>query len=146
MPRYSGGAKTTNAGSTTLPLIALHAAASVGGTVREIGLFNTTNTAADFKLVRLTTAGTPGSTITVDKQDPNAAAASMVLANSYSSTGPTVADLGYRASLGAAIGAGVIWTFGDRGLYVPTGTGNGVGIIVENGTGQIVQAYFVWDE
>ena len=146
MARFSGGAKTTNAGSTTLPLIALHAAAGSGGTVREIGISNTTATAADFKLVRLTTAGTPGTTITVDKQNTNSAAAACVLANSYSVTGPTLADLGYRCSLGAAIGSAFIWTFAGDGLVIPAGTANGVGIVVENGTGQILQAYFVWDE
>jgi len=146
MARFSGGAKTTNAGSTTLPLIALHAAAGSGGTLREIGIFNTTAVAADYKLVRLTTAGTPGSTITVDKQNPNLQAAACVLAQSYSSTAPTTADLGYRGSLGAAIGAGIIWTFGADGLVIPAAVANGVGIVVENGTGQIVQAYFVWDE
>lgn len=146
MARYSGGAKTTNAGSTTLPLIALHASASVGGVLREVGIFNTTSTACDMKLARLTTAGTPGSTITVDKQDANSAGASCVLCQSYSSTGPTLADLGYRASLGAAVGSGVIWTFGSQGLVIASGTANGVGVVVENGTGQILQAYFVWDE
>jgi hypothetical protein len=48
--------------------------------------------------------------------------------------------------LGAAIGAGVIWTFGDQGIRIPTGTANGVGVVVENGTGQACQVYMVWDE
>jgi hypothetical protein len=48
--------------------------------------------------------------------------------------------------LGAAIGAGVIWTFGDAGIRIPVGAANGVGVVVENGTGQACQIYAVWDE
>jgi len=145
MARYSAGAKTS-AGSTTLPLISLYSAAAVGAKIREIGVTNTTSTAVDIKLVRLTTAGTQGTGLTEAKYDADAAAASCTAFNTHS-VGPTVGDdLGYRASLGAAIGSGVIWTFGDQGIRVPVGTGNGVGVIVENGTGQACQAYIIWDE
>lgn len=146
MPRYSAGVKT-GAGSTTLPIISLYGVANIGAKIREIGVFNTTAIAVDIKLVRITTAGTQGSGLTEAKHDPNTPAASCTAFTTHSSTGPTLGDdLGYRASLGAAVGAGVIWTFGDTGLIVPTGTGNGIGVIVENGTGQACQAYIVWDE
>jgi hypothetical protein len=145
MARYSAGAKTS-AGSTTLPLISLYSAAAVGAKIREIGVFNTTSTAVDVKLARLTTAGTPGTGLTEAKYDPDSTTASCTAVNTHT-VGPTVGDdLGYRASLGAAVGSGVIWTFGDAGLRVPVGTGNGIGIIVENGTGQACQAYITWDE
>ena len=145
MPRYSAGVKTT-AGSTTLPLISLYAAASVGGRLREVGAFNTTSTAVDIKLVRLTTTGTQGSGLTAAKYDDTAAAASCTPKGTHSANPTLGDDLGYRASLGAAIGSGVIWTFGDTGIHIPTGTGNGIGIIIENGTGQALQAYIIWDE
>ena len=146
MARYSAGCLTT-AGSTTLPIISLYAIAAVGASVREIGVFNTTATAVALKLVRLTTAGTQGAGLTEGKYDPNSVAASCTAFNTHSSTGPTLGDdLGYRTVLGAAIGSGVIWTFGEHGLEIPVGTGNGIGIIVENGTGQACQAYIVWDE
>jgi hypothetical protein len=145
MARYSAGAKTS-AGSTTLPLISLYSAAAVGAKIREIGVFNTTSTAVDVKLVRLTTAGTQGAGLTASKYDPDSAAASSTAVNTHT-VGPTLgSDLGYRASLGAAVGSGVIWTFGDAGLRIPVGTGNGVGVIIENGTGQALQAYVTWDE
>jgi len=146
MARYSAGAKTAGAGSTTLPLISLYAAASVGGRLREVGAFNTTPTAVDIKLVRLTSTGTQGASLTAAKYDDTSAAASCTPKNTHT-VAPTLGDdLGYRASLGAAIGSGVIWTFGDTGIHIPPGTANGIGIIIENGTGQILQAYFVWDE
>ena len=63
MARFAAGV-TTSAGSTTLPIAAL-----VGGTgafirVYEIGVFNTTTTAVGLQMVRLSTAGTPGSSAT----------------------------------------------------------------------------------
>ncbi len=145
MARYSSGV-LTGAGSTTLPLISIYAAASVGGKVREIGLFNTTTTAVAVQLQRLTTAGTQGAGQTEAKYDPESVAANCTVFTTHT-VGPTLGDdLGYRASLGAAIGAGVIWTFGDQGLRIEPGTGNGIGVLIENGTGQALQAYIVWDE
>ena len=58
----------------------------------------------------------------------------------------TVGDTLRQASLAAAIGSGVIWTFGDSGIVVPPGTANGIGIICPTGTGQILDYYFDWDE
>lgn len=145
MARYSAGVKT-GAGSTTLPIISLYSSASVGGKIREIGLFNTTSTAVDLKLVRLTTTGTQGSGLTEGKYDPESATASCTAFTTHSGNPTLGDDLGYRASLGAAVGAGVIWTFGDNGLRISAGTSNGIGVIVENGTGQACQAYIIWDE
>lgn len=146
MARYSVGAKTATAGSTVLPLISLYSAAAVGAKVREIGCFNTTNVAVDIALKRLTTQGTPGTGLTEDKYDPESAAPSCTAFQSHTAGTPIGSDLGYRASLGAAVGAGVIWTFGESGIRISVGTANGIGVAVENGTGQILQAYIVWDE
>ena len=60
-------------------------------------------------------------------------------------------DLGYRAVLGAAVGSGVIWTFGDDGILIGEpdaveAVTNGIGVILETGTGQICQVYMSWDE
>ena len=145
MARYSAGVKT-GAGSTTLPIISIYGIAGVGGKVREIGVFNTTNTAFDIKLVTLTSAGTQGAGQTETKHDPDSGAAQCTVFTTHTAGTPVGADLGYRASLGAAVGAGVIWTFGDTGLRFSPGTANGIGVVVENGTGQAAQAYIVWDE
>jgi len=48
--------------------------------------------------------------------------------------------------LGAVKGSGVIWTFGDEGIFVNIGTANGIGIICPSGTGQILDYYFDWIE
>src|SRR5262245_40466593 len=146
MARYSTGALAAGAGSTTLPSGSLYAIATASFKMRECGISNTTASAVAHKLSLLTTAGTQGAGLTEAKQDDNSLAGSCTGFNT-----PTVAptlgsDLGYRAQLGAAIGSAVVWTFGDVGLRVPLTTVNGIGTITENGTGQIVQFYFVWDE
>jgi hypothetical protein len=136
----------TGAGSTTLPIISLYSIAGVSPSIRECGLTNTTATAVALKLVYLTTAGTQGAGLTETKYRDGAAAASSTGFTTHT-VAPTLGnDLGYRASLGAAVGAGVIWTFGDQGITPPVGTANGLGVIVENGTGQAIQAYIVFDE
>jgi hypothetical protein len=145
MARFSAGVKTT-AGSTTLPIISIYSIAGVAPKIREIGVFNTTTNAVDLKLVRLTTAGTQGAGITEAKYDPDSASASCTAFTTHSGAPTLGDDLGYRVTIADAIGAGVIWTFGDTGIRVPVGVTNGVGVIVENGTGQACQAYIVWDE
>jgi len=146
MARYSAGVKTST-GSTTLPIISLYAGANAGGTLRAVGLTNTSSSAVDLKLVRLTTTGTQGAGLTEARHNPNSNSTAECAAFTTHSANPTLGDdLGYRWSLGAAVGAGVIETFGDSGIVVPVGTANGVGVIVENGSGQAIQAYLVWDE
>ena len=140
----------TAAGSATLPIMSLYSAAASTGVLREIGLFNTTTTAVRLFLTRLTTAGT-SSTITEARHNPKSQPALCTARSVPSSTPPTLGeDLGYRVELGAAIGAGVIWTFGDSGLVVGDfdaveDVANGIGVLPV-GTGQILQAYMVWDE
>jgi hypothetical protein len=115
--------------------------------ILEIGVFNTTSTAVALKLCRLTTAGTPGTAATIDKLDPaDPAAAVGALRNTYSSTAPTTSDAGFRVILGAAVGSGFVWTFDDYQFCTLVAANAGVGILVENGTGQAIQTYWKWKE
>ena len=146
MARFSAGAASTGAGSATLPLMALTSAASTGFHLREVGIFNTTTTNTAMQMARITTAGTPGSSVgTPGQMDDRSAAAACVVKQTYSSTAPTTSSLGYNAALGAAIGSGVVWVFGDIGISAAVGTAQGVGVL-SIGTGQICNIYFVWDE
>jgi hypothetical protein len=146
MSIYGAGFLTT-AGSTTLPVAALVGSASVRCRILEIGVFNTTSTAVALKLCRLTTAGTPGTAATIDKLDPaDPAAAVGALRNTYSSTAPTTSDAGFRVILGAAVGSGFVWTFDDYQFCTLVAANAGVGILVENGTGQAIQTYWKWKE
>lgn len=146
MARYTAGA-LTSAGSTVLPLISLYSAAAVGAKVREVSVTNTTSTVVAIRLVRLTTQATVGAGLTEGKHDPDSAAASCTAFNTHS-TNPAVGDdMGYRTVLGAAVGAAYVFTFwNDSGLRISVGTANGIGVIVENGAGQPLQASITWDE
>jgi hypothetical protein len=146
MARYSAGKVSTGAGSTTLPVMGLTAVASVGAHLREVGAFNTTSTALNAGLFRMTAAGTPGATVASIQHDPNSVASSCLVKDTWTVTGTFSATAAYNAQLGAAVGSGIVWVFGDSGLVVPTGTANGIVLMPLSGTGQILNVYFVWDE
>jgi hypothetical protein len=127
MGRYAAGARAAGAGSAALPIGSLYGTAAANGRVRE-------------------TAGTPGTGLTETALDATAAAASCTAFNTHT-VAPTLVDAGYRKTMGAAIGDGIIWTFpNEPGLGLAVGTANGIGIYVPNGTGQICDFYIVWDE
>ena len=51
-----------------------------------------------------------------------------------------------QASLGAAIGAGIIWTWGPGEFVLDNATTAGVVIILPTGTGQHIDFAIEWDE
>ncbi len=143
MSRYSGGILTA-VGSVSLPIVSLYAVAGSGARLMEVHLFNTTTTAVQLRLMRLTTAGTKPGATTDGEYDENAPPALAQFHGTHTG-GPTLGTEFKRVELGAAIGAGIIWTFGANGLVIPLGTANGIGV-VPVGTGQIVSANLVWEE
>ena len=148
MARFSVGVKSATAGTAARALVSLYNIANFSAKLREAGIFNTTNTATDMKLVSFSTTGTQGAALTEFATDA-AAGTLAALATAFNShtVDATAVDGGYRAALGAAIGAGVIWTFGDAGVRAAAGTASGLGVTPADGaTGQICQVYFVWDE
>ena len=146
MARYSIAGRSTIAGTTLRGQFSLYAVASRTGRVREVGLFNTTTTAYATSFVRFTATGTQGTALTEANYDDGAPDPQMTGFAGHTADA-TVGDTLRQVSLGAAIGAGVIWTFGDSGLVIPAGTGNGVGPIAPSGlTGQITDYYLDWDE
>lgn len=144
MGTYSASVLST-AGSTTLPLCALVGNGSVRVRINEIGIFNTTSTAVDVALCRVSTAGTPGSNATTQTETDGAPSATAILKGTYSSTAPTTVVAGKRAQLGAAVGSGIVWTFPD-GLWIPATSNAAVGVIVGTGTGQACTIYVTWSE
>lgn len=145
MARYSIAGRSTVAGTNLRALASLFAIASVGGKIREVGVFNTTTTALAIALARFTNATGVGAGLTEAEYDENAPAPSCTGFAGHTADG-AVGQVFRQTSLGAAIGAGVIWTFGDTGLVIQPGTANGIGIIVPTGTGQICDYYIDWDE
>ena len=151
MARFSVAFRSTGAGSATLPLGSIWATAAVRPRVVEVGVFNTTATAVAVSLNRFSAGtGTKGAALTPVYEDDNSQAAVTTAANTHTVTPTTIGAVPLRqASLGAAIGSGVIWTFGGGktpGLIVPNSTTDGIGIIIPTGTGQICDISITWDE
>jgi len=146
MSKFVAGLTTTG-GSTTLPLAAL-----VGGTgarirIAEIGVFNTTTTAVNLVLCRLSTAGTPGTAATSRLTDQGDGATAVgALRNTYTSTAPTTTELGIGFPLGAAIGSGLVLTFPDDVLTIDKIANSGIGFLLESGTIQVVRLWVRWSE
>jgi hypothetical protein len=114
--------------------------------VVEIGVFNTTVTAFEVSLKRFTATGTQGSAQTVLWEEDEANFTAKGDPRDTHTVTPTITGGELRrASIGASIGSGIIWTFGGRGLVVPSGTANGIGVMPMTGTGQISDVYFSWD-
>lgn len=149
MARFSAAFRSTGAGSATLPLGSIYATAAVRPRVVEVGVFNSTANAVTVALVRLSAGtGTKGAAITVVYEDDNSQAAVTTAANTHTVTPTTISAPLRQASLGAAIGSGVIWTFGGGktpGLIIPNTTNDALGIVAV-GTGQICDLNFTWDE
>lgn len=147
MARYTVGGRGTIVGSATLPFVSLYNTAAVNFRLREVHVFNTTSTGGfEVALCRLSTTGTQGAGLTEVALDSTSVTASCTAFAGHT-VAPTLADLGYRKTMGAAVGDGVIWTFNnDVGITAPLGTGNGIGLYVPSGTGQTCAYVLVWDE
>lgn len=142
--RHSIAGRSTIAGTTVRALFSLFSVASVGAKIREVGVVNTTSTALAVALVRFTNATGVGAGLTEANYDPANPAQCTGFAG-HTADG-AVGEVFRQASIGAAIGAGVVWTFGDSGLLIPVGTANGIGVIIPTGTGQICDYWLDWDD
>lgn len=142
--RHSIAGRSTIAGTTLRALFSLFATASVGAKVREIGISNTTSTAFAASLARFTNATGVGAGLTEADYDPDSPAICTGFAG-HTADG-AVGQVFRQVSIGAAVGSGYVWTFGDSGILIPKGTANGLGIIIPTGTGQIVDYWMDWDE
>lgn len=145
MARFTAGGLTT-AGSTSLPISSLYGAATTRIRVREIYVFNTTATAATLRMVRLSTAGTRGAALTATSMYGEATPTPVGVAYNTHTVAPTMVDLGFRAVLGAAIGSAMIWSFEDFSLTIGAVANAGIGLVVDNGTGQACQVTWSWTE
>jgi hypothetical protein len=145
MARFAVSGRATIAGTAALPLVSLYSVTGCRPRIAEVGLSNTTATAVTVSLNRLTTAGTQGAGLTEAKESDTTQVA---LATGFAghTAGPTIGDEERRFTLGAQVGSGIIWTFGPLGLVIPNTTADGIGVIIPNGTGQILDYYISWDE
>lgn len=142
--RHAVAGRSTVVGTTLRAIASLFATASVGFNLREVGIFNTTATSVAVSLVKFTNATGVGAGLT--EVDYDAAKPAICTGFAGHTADGAVGSPFRQASLGASVGSGVIWTFGDSGIIVPVGTANGIGIICPTGTGQILDYYYEWDE
>jgi len=144
--RQAAAFRTTGAGSATLPIASLYASSAGGLWVVEVHVTNTTVTAFECSLKRVTTAGTQGTAQTVVYEENDVNFTAKGDPRDTHTVAPTlVAGEIRRTSIGASIGSGIIWTFGGRGLFIPSGVANGIAIMPITGTGQIADVAFSWD-
>lgn len=123
----------------------IYATTAVRPQIREIGVWNTTAVACAVAIVRATATGTKGSagTAVCMSDDSNVAIATVATTHTADAT---VGAAIKQASLGAAIGAAVIWTWDPGELIVNNLTTAGVVITCPTGTGQQLDFYINWTE
>lgn len=145
MARFLAQGTSGGTPSATRPFLSVYSPAGSGFELREAAIFNTATTAHRTQLARLTTTGTQGTGLTEAKYDDDSAAAAATGFQTHTAD-PTIGDKLHMMPCGAAVGAGTILTFYDKGIEVAAGTGNGIGPIVVSGTPQISDIHMVWDE
>lgn len=146
MARQSAAWRTTGAGSATLPMASLYSLGTGDLWCVEIWVSNTTVTAFECSVKKFTTAGTQGTSQTVLCEEGVTNFTAKGDPRDTHTVAPTLSAGEFRrASIGASIGSGTVFTFGGRGLFIPSGTANGIGLMPMTGTGQISDVIFVWD-
>lgn len=133
----------TSAVPTSVRGPSVYSTAALKPRIKEIGVFNTTTTAVAVAIARATATGTQGAGLTEVCEDDDAHTIIATGFNTHTADA-TVGGAIRQASLGAAIGAGVIWTF--ESLVLDKATTSGIVIILPTGTAQHLDFYFVWEE
>ena len=134
-----------SAASTAARGPSVYAIASRPLWIVEVGVFNTTTTACVVALQRASTTGTQGAGLTEICEDTDITPVGTGF-NTHTADATITSGEFARATLGAAAGAGVIWTFGKNGVKIDPGTGNGAVITTPTGTGQVCDFYIIWEE
>jgi hypothetical protein len=94
---------------------------------------------------RASAAGTQGAGLTEVCEDDDTHTIIATGFNTHTADA-TVGSPVRQASLGAAIGSGVIWTWSEQGLVLDNATSAGIVITCPTGTGQHLDFYIIWDE
>ena len=123
----------------------LYATAAIRPQILEIGVWNTTTTAAAIGVARATATGTQGAGLTEvclsdDSKTPVATGFQTHTADA------TLGAQIVQAALAGAVGSGVIWRWNPGDFVIDNLTTAGVVIFCPTGTGQICDFYFKWVE
>src|SRR4051812_10418044 len=97
-------------------------------------------------LRRATAAGTAGAAQTVQYEENDVNVTTKGNPVDTHTVAPTLAAGSvHNAPLGASIGSGAVFTFAGSGLFIPSGTANGVCLLPLTGTGQICDVKWTWN-
>jgi hypothetical protein len=121
----------------------VYATAALKPRIKEIGVFNTTAVACAVAVNRASATGTQGAGLTEVCLDDDSHTVIATGFNTHTADA-TVGAAIRQASLGAAIGSGVIFTFED--LVLDNATTAGIVITCPTGTGQHLDFYIEWLE
>jgi len=144
MARFSLGFSTP-AAAASAAYANLITASTERAYVREIGLFLNAATASSIGLIRPATVGTATSPVAGQPVDAADAAATATVGTAWSAAGTVGSNYLRKITLPAAIGNGIIWTFGERDLVVPVSSC----LFLWNyggSAGSVLNGYIVWDE
>jgi len=143
--KVSVAGRSTVAGTTVRAIASVFSISTKGGRMREVGVFNTTSSAVAVSLVRFTNATGVGAGLTEVSWDLDDGVPQCTAFAGHTADGAVGSPI-RQATLGGVVGSGIIWTFGDSGFEIQSGTANGMGIICPTGTGQILDYYYDWEE
>ncbi len=147
MSRHSLGFTPTGPGTSLLPQSSIYASANARIILREIHVIQTTTTAVELAVQRLSTAGTSAAQTGEGKWDVDTPNREATIRDTHTSTGPTITAGEIEAILlPGIIGSAWLWAFDGSGFIIPIGVANGAGVVVVNGAGQVVETTYVWEE
>jgi hypothetical protein len=129
-------ALTTSATASAADLWDLVATAAVNVRLMELHIFLNTAVATKVGLFRTSAEGTRTSPTTFNNEDPNDQTPLSTSALAWSVAATKAATALRRLTLPATIGAGIISTWGPRGLVIPKGTT--AGLILSNTAGAVI--------
>jgi hypothetical protein len=124
----------------------VYATTGVHPSIREVGIYNASQTQFVVGLARATALGTRGAALVPLPIEDPARVAVCTGANVHTADATVVAVPGRQAMIGAAYGSGVVWTFGVNGFGLDALTTSGIVIICPTGAGQLFDFYIEWDE
>ena len=138
-------ATRTSAVPTAVRGPSVYATANIRPQIRKIEVYNTTATAAAVAVVRASATGTQGAALTEVCLSDDSRTVIATGFNTHTADATVGASL-VQASLGAAIGSGIIWTWGPGEFIIDNATTAGVVITCPTGTGQHLDFSIEWDE
>lgn len=144
MPRCAIATRTS-AVPTAVRGPSVYGVTTVRARVVGVEVWNTTATACAVGLARASSTGTQGAALTEVCEDDDAYVPLATGFNTHTAD-PAVGAFIRQATLGAFVGAGVMWTFGPKGLMIDKVTTAGIVIVCPTGTGQHLDFSIYWDE